>query len=497
MVVIHRDTLAFLAVNDAATERYGWSRDEFLAMTIADLRPPGEAPPQHVTAPATRLRQGAATVREQRHRTKDGTVIEVEITSRAIQFDGQPAALSLAIDVTGRNRLESQLRQSLKMEAVGQLTGGIAHDFNNLLTVILGNIDMLEEEKGLAPAMKSGLKGIAGAADRAVELTRQLLAFSRKQPLRAEVVDLNELVAATSDLLRRSLGAQVEIDAVLLEGQWPVKVDRSQLEAVMVNLCVNARDAMPDGGKLLIETRNVTLDDRDIAGTPDVAAGDYAVFIVTDSGTGMPPAVVAQVFDPFFTTKEAGKGTGLGLSMAYGFITQSGGHIRVDSEPGRGTSFTIYLPRTTEASPEATVRVEPEMPRGDERVLVVEDEPGVRSNTVAQLRSLGYDVTHAMDGAAGLAAMEGARRPYDLLLTDVMMPRLNGKALADAVALRWPRTRIVFMSGYAGDAIVHDGVVDAGVLLLSKPFRKGELARMARRALDGAGSATLAAPAPA
>jgi CheY-like chemotaxis protein len=347
----------------------------------------------------------------------------------------------------------------------------------------MANIEALAEEN-VEPTMQRRFARIGRAVGRAVDLTRQLLSFSRKQPLRAQVTDVNQLVAGTAKLLRRSLGPQIEIDTVLFGDLWPVKVDRPQLEAALVNLCVNARDAMPKGGKLLIETRNQTLDAGYVAHNPGVVAGDYAMLAVGDTGTGMAPRLLAQVFDPFFTTKEVGEGTGLGLSMVYGFIKQSNGHIKVSSELGRGTIFRIYLPRTHEMASQAAPAEQTEIPRGHERVLVVEDEAGVRGATVEQLRSLGYDVAHATDGAAALVNLQAARKPYDLLLTDVMMPRLNGKALADAVALRWPKTRIVFMSGYAEDAIVHDGVIDVGVLLLSKPFGKSELAQMVRQALD-------------
>jgi PAS domain S-box-containing protein len=484
MVVVDRESLALLAVNDAATEHYGWSREEFLAMTIADLRPPGNALPSRMLELARdRTATGAATFSGQRHRKKDGTVIEVEITTRAIEFDGRPAALSLAIDVTERNRVEEQLRQSQKMEAIGQLTGGIAHDFNNILNVIMANIEALSEQD-VEPTVKRRLGRIGGAVDRAVDLTRQLLSFSRKQPLRTEVTDINQLVTSTAKLLRRSLGPQVEIDTVLFHGLWRVKVDRPQLEAALVNLSVNARDAMPDGGKLLIETRNETLDEAYAAQDLDVRAGDYALLIVSDTGKGMLPSVLEHVFDPFFTTKEVGKGTGLGLSMVYGFVKQSKGHITVASEPGRGTTFRIYLPRTDDRIGQAGVRMLTEMPSGHERVLVVEDEADVRAATVEQLQSLGYEVASAGDGANALALMQAAGEPYELLLTDVMMPKLGGRALADVVALRWPQTRIVYMSGYAADMVTHDGIVDPGVLLLSKPFAKSELAAVVRQALD-------------
>jgi PAS domain S-box-containing protein len=490
MVVVHRDTLAFLSANQAAIDQYGGSREEFLAMRIPDMRPSGDVMPQRMIDLMKNPTAGAEMFSGQRHLRKDGTVIDVEITSRAIEFDGQPAALSLAMNVTERNRAERErrlaedkLRQSQKMEAVGQLTGGIAHDFNNLLMVIIANIEALQEEHGLASEPKSRLKEIDGAVDRAAELTRQLLAFSRKQPLRAQVTDIDILVAGTLKLLRRSLGAQVEITTVAAGGLWPVSVDRTQLETALVNLCVNARDAMPSGGKLLIETRNETLDADDLDRHSDVAVGDYVVLAVTDTGVGMPPEVVDKVFEPFFTTKELGKGTGLGLSMVYGFIKQSNGHIEVESTPGRGSTFRLYLPRTAEAISQAAPVTNSAIPRGHERILVVEDEPDVRANTAALLRSLGYDVAHAADGVAGLAVVEAATRPFDLLLTDLMMPRLDGRGLAAAVERRWPGTKIIFMSGYAEGAVGGQGGIDDGRLLLSKPFRKAELAYAIRHVL--------------
>ena len=485
MVVVHRNSLAFLAVNAAATEHYGWTREEILKMTIADLRPPGEKSPRGIIERAGNPTGRAATFSGQRHRTKDGKIIDVEIMSRAIEFNGKPAALSLAVDVTDRNSAEAQLRQSQKMEAVGQLTGGIAHDFNNILMVILANADELLEEEELDPAMAERLEQIGAAVLRASELTKQLLAFSRKQALSPKATNLTDLVSSTGKLLQRALGAQIEIEAVLADDLWMVNIDRAQLETALINLAVNARDAMPQGGKLLIETCNITWGERDSNRPAELSPGDYAMLAVTDSGTGMPPETLAKVFEPFFTTKEVGKGTGLGLSMVYGFIKQSNGHITIHSTVGRGTTFKLYLPRQ-DGTEDVAAPKNPTLPRGTERVLVVEDEPQVRTSVVQQLQSLGYIVSQAGDGAAGVAACETASQPFDLLLTDVLMPgTLNGRGLADEVARRYPTTRITFMSGYTDDAIVHGGVLDPGVLLLVKPFRKSELSHFIRRALDG------------
>ena len=317
-----------------------------------------------------------------------------------------------------------------------------------------------------------------------------MLAFSRKQPLSPKRTDINGLVTTTGKLLRRALGEQVEIESALADGLWAVNIDRAQLETALVNLCINARDAMPGGGKLTIETSNVTLDEAFVAHSPDVAAGDYAMLSITDTGTGIPPEMLAKVFEPFFTTKGVGKGTGLGLSMVYGFIKQSNGHIAIDSEVGRGTTFKLYLPRSVGEKEEATVCQPSPLPGGRERILVVEDDAQVRASVVRQLQRLGYTVSQAPDGAVGVAAFEAATQPYDLLLTDVIMPGpLNGKALADEVARRWPKTRVLFMSGYSEDVITHHGRLDAGVRLLSKPFRMTDLATTIREAFDEQGGA--------
>jgi PAS domain S-box-containing protein len=487
VVVIDRDTRHFLAVNDATVEQYGWSREEFLTMTANDLYLPEDVPE------ANAMRQDGAwgvtpAVQGLRHRRKNGTVFDVETTVRPIDLEGRPAVLALAHDVTARHTAEAQLRQSQKMEAVGQLTGGIAHDFNNILMVILANADQLQEEETPDAAMVAArLEPITQAVMRASALTRQLLAFSRKQPLNPKRTALNDLVSDTGKLLHRALGEQIEIDSALADGLWTVNIDRTQLETALVNLCVNARDAMPGGGKLLIETRNVSLDKDNVTQANDVAPGDYVMLSVTDTGSGMPPETRAKVFEPFFTTKEVGKGTGLGLSMVYGFIKQSNGHITIHSEVGRGTTFRLYFPRSDGVQEETAVRQTAPLPRGTERVLVIEDELQVRAGVVQQLQSLGYVVSQAPDGAAGVASFEVAPQPYDLLLTDVVMPgRLSGKALADEVVRRWPKTRIVFMSGYAENAVLNDGMPDAGVRLLSKPFRKSDLAKILRQALDDA-----------
>jgi PAS domain S-box-containing protein len=491
MAVIVIETDRFIAVNDAGVKQYGWSREEFLAMPSSnELYLPEDVPLLVAERSRTEERGTIRHLRGLRHRRKDGSHFDVEMSIRPLHFDGVPAMLVMAQDVTERNqaekarlRAEAQLRQSQKMEAIGQLTGGIAHDFNNILMVILANADALQEEDRDA-AMAGPLERITQAAERAAGLTRQLLAFSRKQPLNPKRIDINKLVAGIGELLGRSLGENIEIDSALASPLWMTNVDQPQLEAALINLCVNARDAMPDGGHLSIETRNATLDADYVARNPDATVGEYVVLKVADTGSGMAPETLAKVFDPFFTTKEVGKGTGLGLSMVYGFIKQSNGHIKVTSELGRGTRFTLYLPRDESVAEERAVPRTPRLIGGREKILVVEDEEQVRASVVQQLQSLGYTVDQAPDGAAGLASFAAAAMPYELLLTDVMMPgSLDGKALAEAVLERWPATKVVFMSGYSKDAIIHDGRLDAGTVLLSKPFRKKDLAHIVRQVL--------------
>ncbi|MBY0319995.1 MAG: response regulator [Reyranella sp.] len=387
-------------------------------------------------------------------------------------------------DMTEYERTEQQLRQAQKMEAVGQLTGGVAHDFNNILMVILANAENLEDDDRLAPELQAQVAAIGNATLRAAALTRQLLAFSRKQALVPQPTDINELAGAMARLLRRTLGEQIELELSLAGDIWEVEIDRAQLDSAIVNLGINARDAMPGGGRLTIQTRNATHDEDRAALGADGIVGDFVMLSLTDTGTGMSPAVLAHVFEPFFTTKPVGKGTGLGLSMVYGFIKQSRGHIRIDSEVGRGTCITLYLPRSVPRQKEVAPAQRPRVAQGNERILVVEDDTGVRRSIVAQLKRLGYATEEAPDGAAGLAALVAA--PYDLLLTDLVMPGpMNGKLLGEEAKRRWPTMPVIVMSGYAEEAITPQGHVDPDVILLSKPFRMADLAATVRHALDG------------
>jgi signal transduction histidine kinase/CheY-like chemotaxis protein len=386
--------------------------------------------------------------------------------------------------IDARVKTEEALRQSQKMEAVGQLTGGIAHDFNNMLAVVIGSLELLDRRfiAGDARA-KRYVDAARNGARRAAQLTQRLLAFSRRQPLRPEPLDVNKLVANMSDLLRHSLGGAVQLETVLAGGLWRTHADPNQLESAILNLAVNGRDAMPDGGHLTIETANCQLDEGSSA---EHMMGEYVMVAVTDAGTGMSPDVVAKAFDPFFTTKEVGRGTGLGLSQVYGFVKQSGGHVRISSELGQGTTVKVYLPRLAGATTEDTAtEPAPDAPRGDshELVLVVEDEGAVRQFSMDALTELGYRVVEA-DGAAAALKLLDAHPDIALLFTDVVMPKVNGRKLADEARRRRPGLKVLYTTGYSRNALMHNGTLDTGVHLLGKPFMIEELAARIREALD-------------
>jgi PAS domain S-box-containing protein len=395
--------------------------------------------------------------------------------------------VGVLIDIDERRQLEQQLRQSQKMEAIGQLTGGIAHDFNNLLTVIIGHTEMLAAAPDLDMSRRRQVETIDQAATRASDLTRRLLAFGRRQPLEPRKVEMNRLVSNVEAMLQRTLGESIEIECVLGGGLWPCFADPAQIEAAILNMAVNARDAMPNGGKLTIETANTRLGEDYAVVNADVEPGQYVMLAVTDTGTGMTPEVQARAFEPFFTTKEVGKGTGLGLSMIYGFVKQSGGHIKIYSEVGHGTVIKIYLPRARSGDQQASPASQSEMapqPGGTETILVVEDDPMVREYVVGQLQSLGYAILEAASGPAALATLDKKER-VDLLFTDIVMPGgMSGRQLADEARRRHPDLKVLFTSGYTENAVVHHGRLDPGVDLLPKPFAKRALAVKVRAVLD-------------
>ena len=381
---------------------------------------------------------------------------------------------------------QEALRQSQKMEAVGQLTGGIAHDFNNMLAVIIGSLDLLGRRLGADERARRYIDAAQDGARRAASLTERLLSFSRQQPLQPKPTDLNTLIAGMSDLFGHSIGADIQLETVLAGGLWRVQVDPNQLENVILNLVVNARDAMPEGGRVTLETRNADLDDRRTAARAGVSPGRYVILTVTDTGTGMPDQVIAKAFDPFFTTKPVGKGTGLGLSQVYGFIKQSGGHVKIQSEVGHGTTIEIYLARLDDALVEEPLIERGEYGAADNKnrttILIVEDEPGVREFTTEALSELGYNVLAVDQPSAALRLLE-TDLAVDLLFTDVVMPEMNGPTLADEALARRPGLKVLFTTGYPRDAVVHNGRADDEVALIGKPFTVEALAAKVRDVL--------------
>jgi PAS domain S-box-containing protein len=417
--------------------------------------------------------------------------------TRYVNKDGKPVSLNwsgtwsepvrrhffIGRDLTEKQTAEAQMRHVQKMDAIGQLTGGVAHDFNNILTVITGTIGILEEAVAGQPELVSIAKLIDEAAERGASLTKHLLAFARKQPLQPREIDVNALVLEAAKLLHPTLGEQVEIKPLLADDAWTALVDPSQLTTAVLNLALNARDAMPNGGKLALETNNVYLDENYANMHSEVTAGNYVMVAVSDTGAGIPAALLERVFDPFFTTKEVGKGTGLGLSMVFGFVKQSGGHIKIYSEEGHGTSVKMYLPRATGLNQTAAEElVSSNVEGGHEAILVVEDDSMVRRYVVTQIENLGYTTLEAANAAEALKIIDTAR--IDLLFTDVIMPgTMNGRQLVEEALKRKPSLKVLYTSGYTENAIVHHGRLDSGVLLLAKPYRKSELARMLRLAL--------------
>jgi len=420
---------------------------------------------------------------------KDGTTTVVRISGRSVSNgrDGGVVFELFAEDVTERRALEQQLRQSQKMEAVGRLAGGIAHDFNNLLMVILGYSEFLLERLGAEPHLRGPAQEIASAAERASSLTRQLLAFSRKQMLAPRIVNLNDVATENLKMLTRMIGE--DIDLVMVPGQslWSVRADAGQIDQVIMNLAVNARDAMPSGGKLTIETSNVTLDEDYARIHAPLRPGDYVMVAISDTGAGMDPETQSHIFEPFFTTKGP-KGTGLGLSTVYGIVKQSGGYIWVYSEMGRGTTFKIYLPRVAStgetaahvAAPTQGHKVEP----GTETILLVEDEANLRYLARQYLEKQGYKVIEAADGAVAMQIAVAHEAVIHLLLTDVIMPGMNGRELAQRIAEIRPNVKILYMSGYTENVIGHNGMLDAGIRLLQKPFNLRDLRSKVREVLD-------------
>lgn len=439
--------------------------------------------------------KGKAVFEEGRAVRFIGTVIDLTERKRAeeaLRTLNEGLEARVAAEMAKRGEAEDALRQAQKMEAVGQLTGGIAHDFNNLLTVVTGNIDMAKRALDVAGVedarTRRSLDHAMKGAERAAALTQRLLAFSRRQPLAPKPLDVDKLATGMADLLQRALGEDIRLEIVTAPGLWRIEADPNQLESAILNLAVNARDAMPDGGGLTIETANARLDESYAASQAEVPPGQYVMIAVTDTGTGMPREIRERAFEPFFTTKEVGKGSGLGLSMIYGFVKQSGGHVKIYSEEGEGTTIKLYLPRLLREAEaqEETIEITPgfEVSQQQETILVVEDDDDVRAYTVECLRELGYRVLEAHDGASALRLLERQEAPVDLLFTDVVMPGMTGRELAEAAREHQADLRVLYTSGYTRNAIVHAGRLDPGVEIINKPFTFEALAQKVRDMLD-------------
>jgi PAS domain S-box-containing protein len=475
--------------NSQAEKIFGWSRKDALGKNAIEL----------IIAPSERgelkaalgrfLSTGADQIlgrrREVKAQRRDGKEFTAELSVTALRRREGTLFNGFFRDLTEKIAAEDRIRQSEKMEALGQLTGGIAHDFNNILTVITGTIEILADAVEKEPQLAAITKMIDDAAARGADLTQHLLAFARKQPLQPRETDVNTLMMDTAKLLRPTLGEQIEIESVFEDEVCVATVDPNQLATAILNLALNARDAMPDGGKLILETGSAVLDENYANLHSDVRPGRYALIAVSDTGTGIPAAILDKVFNPFFTSKGPGKGTGLGLSMVYGFVKQSAGHIKIYSEEGHGTTVKMYLPPGTGAPVTSDVSTTSTTQGGHETILVVEDDKLVRDYVLTQLHSLGYVTLDAANAAEALAIV-GAGKDFDLLFTDVIMPgAMNGRQLANELQKRHPRLKVLFTSGYTENAIIHHGRLDSGVLLLAKPYRKSDMAAMIRKALAG------------
>jgi PAS domain S-box-containing protein len=484
MWVFDRKTLHFLAVNAASVTKYGYSHEEFTRMTIRDIRPPQDVEAlEQVVATDFGARQD---VSYWRHITRDGTLFDVEIRGRPVTFQGAEAELVLVTDISERNRLESRLRQSQKMEAVGRLAGGIAHDFNNILSAVLGYSNLVLEDLPEGDPRRPDIEEVRDAGLRGAALTRQLLMFSRPQVAERQVLDINSVIAGVRKMLERIIGEDIVVETRLDPDVGRVRMDPGHLEQIVMNLAVNARDAMPNGGRLGIETSEVELDELHHRGNKLLPAGRYVMLAVSDVGIGIPKDQQARIFEPFYTTKPPGEGTGLGLSTVYGIVQQSGGSVLVYSEPGHGATFKVYLPRVDAAATAAEpVAATPALGSARESILFVEDEPSLLKVGCQILTRAGYTVVGVPGPGEAIAYAEEHPGKIDLIATDMVMPGLSGREMVGRIRQQRPDVRVLFMSGYTDDAIMQRGVTEPGTAFLQKPFSGEGLARKVRAVLDG------------
>ncbi len=472
-----------LEANAAAAALYEFSPEEFRSLKLADLL--GEEESHRFLEELRNPGRPASSV--WRQRTKSGRAIDVEMAIHEIDYLGRKGNLAVLMDITGRKQLEDQLRQAQKMEAVGMLAGGVAHDFNNLLTIISGYSQLIANNLPPGDPNRQSAEQIMKAGDRAAALTRQLLAFSRRQVLQPKVLELNQLVNSLGAMLQRLIGEDVDLRLALQVDLGRVSADPGQLEQVLMNLAVNARDAMPKGGILTVETANVDLDESYASRHIGVKPGPYVLLAVSDNGTGMDEDTRARLFEPFFTTKGSGKGTGLGLSTVFGIIKQSGGSVEVYSEPGRGTSVKVYLPRIDQPAAKEPEQARRKTARGTETILLVEDDEMVRTLVRETLVREGYRVLEASDPIEARDVSDAYKGQIQLLITDVIMPKVSGRALAEQMAAIRPDMKVLYMSGYTDNAVVATGILQKEVPFLQKPFTPAALTEKVREVLEGNG----------
>jgi PAS domain S-box-containing protein len=485
----------FVYVNDAACESLGYTRQELLTLTVPDIDP--NVPPEVWASDWQYSREKRSFVAETKHRTKSGREFPVEVAINFMQFEGEEYNCVYTRDISERKRaeeerarLESQLLHAQKLESVGRLAGGVAHDFNNMLSVILGYTELVSGRLAHTDPLMEPLQEIKRAATRSRDTTRQLLAFSRRQMIAPKPIALNDLVTNAKNTLLPLIGEDIELLFSPGEDLWPVVFDPSQAEQMLVNLVVNARDALPDGGRVTIETANVRLDEADCRAHPEAVPGEYVMLVVTDDGVGMDADTLSHIFEPFFSTKEVGRGTGLGLATVYGMVRQNEGFISVHSQPGRGSTFRVHIPRLEGRVAEPRVVVETPAARGHGTILLVEDDEMVRNLTRSMLSALGYEVHAAATAQEARDLCADAQVRIDLLISDVVMPEVKGPELGEQLRAMRPELKVLFMSGYTANVVLRHGVIDEAVPFIQKPFTVSELSRAVQAAMRGGGAAS-------